>query len=77
MDYKSFNSTGRDDSTTDVIRPKGDGRRKMIFAAIVIAGAIGLCLYGFSQTPLNPFAHSEEGSHAFSPGNRDISKPSD
>jgi hypothetical protein len=63
--FKPFNSTGRDDSTTEIIKPKGDGQRRMIFAGIVLALIIGLCWFGFARTGLNPWASSEEESHGF------------
>ena len=77
MSYKSFNSTGRDDSTTEVIKPKGDAKRKLTFAAVVVVMAIGLCLYGFSQTGLNPFAPAD-GGHGLGEGRKvDIAHPNE
>ncbi len=75
--YKSFNSTGRDDSTTEIIRPRGNGPRVAMFVAVVAVLIAGLCYVGFLQTGLNPFAKSDEEKHGFGQPNVDISKPRD
>lgn len=77
MSYKSFNSTGRDDSTTEIIKPKGDAKRKATFIAVAVVLAIGLCLYGFSQTGLNPFSPPESSRGLGAGHSVDISKPTD
>jgi len=52
--YKAFNSTGRDDSTTEIIKPKGGAQRTALFVGVVLVFIIGLCYFGFRQTGLNP-----------------------
>ena len=79
MGYKSFNSTGRDDSTTEIITPKGDTQRKLTFTVIALLMIVGLCIYGFLQTGLNPLNPTpDEGSHGFGQRpNVDIAKPTE
>jgi hypothetical protein len=73
--YKSFNSTGRDDSTTEIIRPKGNAQRVALFVAIVLTLLAGLTYFGFKSTGLNPFANNSDESHGFGRPNVDISNP--
>jgi hypothetical protein len=75
--YKAFNSTGREDSTTEIIRPKGGAQRTAIFVAVIVLFVLGLCYFGFVQTGMNPFNPPQEQGHGFNPGKRDIAKPSE
>lgn len=70
-----FTSTGRDDSTTEILKPRVDPaiqRRKAIGIAIVIVLVLAICAYSYWKNPINPL-ESQHG-RAFAPGAEDPSK---
>ncbi len=66
--FKAFNSTGRDDSTTEIIKPKGSAQRTALFVSIALVFIIGLCVVGFLQTGMNPLAPAENSHGGFGSG---------
>lgn len=70
-----FTSTGRDDSTTEILKPRltpAVKRRNAIGIAVVIVLVLAICVYSYLKNPINPL-ETQHGP-AFAPGAQDPAK---
>jgi hypothetical protein len=74
--FKSFNNTGRDDTTTQVLRPQRSAqanKNRLVLIAVAIAAIFLLGFIAFQRSGLSLFPSSnEEGGHSFAPGAQNV-----
>ena len=74
--FKAFNNTGRDDTTTQVLRPQRspqETRNRMALIAVVVLGVLLLGFVAYQRSGLSLIPSSnEEGGHTFAPGAQNV-----
>jgi hypothetical protein len=65
--YKAFTNTGREDSTTEILKPQISAQVRQRYALIITVAVVlvaGLAYFAYLRNPINPFAR-EEDNHGF------------